>query len=91
LAPIHGADVEALVVREATESALADVRRIKSILKKPTKAVITKAVLPSTYKALAPAARDFQAATHIRELHFSEVAEAQLEFAEEPVAPETRA
>jgi valyl-tRNA synthetase len=91
LAPIKGGDVEALAVREATEGALAEVRRIKSILKKPTKAVITKAVLPSTYKALAPAARDFQAATHIRDLHFSEVAEAQLEFAEEPVAPETRA
>jgi valyl-tRNA synthetase len=91
VAPIAGADVEALTVREATESGLAEVRRIKSILKKPTKAVITKAVLPSAYRALGPAARDFQAATHIRELHFSEVAEAQLEFAEEPVAPETRA
>jgi valyl-tRNA synthetase len=91
LAPIQGADVEALAAREGTESALAEVRRIKSILKKPTKAVITRAVLPSAHQALKPAARDFQAATHIRELHFSEVAEAQLEFAEEPVAPETRA
>jgi valyl-tRNA synthetase len=91
VAPIQGADVEALAVREATESALAEVRRIKSILKKPTKAVIAKAVLPSAYQALGPAARDFQAATHIRELLFSEVAEAQLEFAEESVAPETRA
>ena len=78
-------------MKEATESALAEVRRIKSILKKPTKAVISKAVLPSAHRVLGPAARDFQAATHIRELHFSEVAEAQLEFAEEPVAPETRA
>ena len=91
LAPINGGDAEALAVREATEGALADVRRIKSILKKPTKAVITKAVLPSAYKGLAPASRDFQAATHIRDLHFSEVAEAAAEFAEEPVAPETRA
>ena len=91
VATIGGADVEALAVRDATESGLAEVRRIKSILKKPTKAVITKAVLPSVYRPLGPAARDFQAATHIRELHFSEVAEAQLEFAEEPVAPETRA
>ena len=91
VAPIQGADVEALAVREATDRALAEVRRIKSIVKKPTKAVISKAVLPSVYRALGPAARDFQAATHIRELHFSEVAEAQLEFAEEPVAPETRA
>jgi len=91
VAPIQGADLEALAVCDATESALAEVRRIKSILKKATKAVIAKAVLPAHYRALAPAARDFQAATHIRELHFSEVAEAQLDFAEQPVAPESRA
>ena len=66
-------------------------RRIKSMLKKPLKAVIAKAVLPAAYEALKPAARDFQAATHIRELTFADVAEPQLEFAEEPAtAPETR-
>jgi valyl-tRNA synthetase len=86
VAPIGGADVSALAVREATQNALAEVRRLKSLLKKPTKAVIARAVLPSGFSALQPAARDFQAATHIRELIFAEVAEAQLEFAEEPAA-----
>jgi hypothetical protein len=43
-------------------------------------------VLPPAFSGLQPAARDFQAATHIRELTFAEVAEAQLEFAEEPAA-----
>ena len=84
--PIGGADTAALSVREATQAALADVRRIKSMLKKPTKAVIAKAVLPRTFEGLTPAARDFQAATHIQELEFADVAESQLQFAEEPAA-----
>ena len=50
------------------QDALADVRRIKSLLKKPTKAVIASAVLPARFSGLQPAARDFQAATHIRDL-----------------------
>jgi valyl-tRNA synthetase len=92
VAPTKGRDEGAVAVREATQMALADVRRIKSLLKKPVKAVIAKAVLPSAYQALTPAARDFQAATHIRALSFGDVAEPQLEFAEEPAAaPETRA
>src|SRR4029450_5870504 len=37
--PIGGSDAQALAVRDATAQALADVRRIKSVLKKPTKAV----------------------------------------------------
>jgi valyl-tRNA synthetase len=86
VAPIGGADESALAVREATQHALAEVRRLKSLLKKPTKAVIARAVLPPAFSGLQPAARDFQAATHIRELTFAEVAEAQLEFAEEPAA-----
>jgi valyl-tRNA synthetase len=86
VASIGGPDASALVVREATQSALAEVRRLKSLLKKPTKAVIARALLPSAFAGLQPAARDFQAATHMRELTFAEVAEAQLEFAEEPAA-----
>ena len=86
LAPIEGADSSALTVREATQAALAEVRRIKSLLKKPTKAVIARAVLPASFAGLQPAARDFQAATHIRDLQFGDVTEAQLEFAEEPAA-----
>ena len=79
-------DRRAMDVREATQNALADVRRIKSMLKKPVKAVITKAVLPRAFEALDPARRDFLAATHIRDLQFADVAESQLEFAEEPAA-----
>jgi valyl-tRNA synthetase len=86
LQPIGGADAHALAVRETTQVALADVRRIKSVLKKPAKAVIARALLPRALAGLAPAARDFQAATHIRELAFGDVSEPQLEFAEEPAA-----
>ena len=84
--PIGGADKRALDVRVATQAALADVRRIKSMLKKPVKAVITRAVLPRAYEGLLPAVRDFQAATHIRELSFADVAEAELEFGEDAAA-----
>jgi valyl-tRNA synthetase len=86
VAPIGGADEAALAVRQATQGALAEVRRIKSLLKKPTKAVIATAVLPAAFGGLGPAARDFQAATHIRDLQFADVAESKLEFAEEPAA-----
>jgi valyl-tRNA synthetase len=86
VASIGGADPGSLVVREATQGALAEIRRIKSLLKRPTKAVIARAVLPAAFSALEPASRDFQAATHIRELQFGDVAEPQLEFAEEPAA-----
>jgi len=79
-------DDSASAVREATHGALAEVRRIKALLKKPTKAVIARAALPAVFAGLQPAARDFQAATHIRDLQFGDVAEAQLEFAEEPGA-----
>ena len=48
-----------------------------------------RAVLPAAYQALGPAARDFQAATHIRDLQFADVTEAQLEFAEEPVTAQS--
>ena len=86
VSPFGGRDEGALAVREATQAALAEVRRIKSLLKKPTKAVVARAVLPAAFSGLQPAARDFQAATHIRDLQFGDVAEAQLEFPEEPAA-----
>jgi valyl-tRNA synthetase len=83
LQSIGGVDGKALEVREATQAALADVRRIKSILKKPVKAVITSAALPRSFQALMPAQRDFQAATHIRDLRFEDLDESQLVFEEE--------
>jgi valyl-tRNA synthetase len=86
LEPIGGRDESALVVRDATQAALADVRRIKSILKKPVKAVIATATLPRKFEALVPAQRDFMAATHIRTVQFADVEESQLVFDEEPAA-----
>ena len=88
--PIGGADAQALAIREATQVALADVRRVKSILKKPVKAVISTAVLPNPVQPLQPASRDFKAATHIRELAFRDVSEAQLEFEDSAPAQESR-
>ena len=86
LEPIGGSDVPALAVREAAQGALAEVRRIRAMLKKPTKAVITRAVFPVSFSGLRPAARDVQAATHIQDLRFEDVPEVTLEFAEDPVA-----
>jgi valyl-tRNA synthetase len=86
VAPIGGPDTASLAVREATAQALADVRRIKSILKKPTKAVITRAVVPQPWEGLAPAERDFRAATHIQSLEFGDTAESQLTFETEGAA-----
>jgi valyl-tRNA synthetase len=83
LQPIGGVDTQALQVREATQAALADIRRIKSLLKKPVKAVISRAVMPRAFEGLQPAARDFRAATHIRDLTFSEVPESALTFGED--------
>jgi valyl-tRNA synthetase len=91
LESIEGPDQHALVVRDATAVALADVRRIKSILKKPTKAVIAQAVLPMAFAGLEPAARDFKAATHIIELQFTDTPESQLTFADPVAGPEAGA
>jgi hypothetical protein len=69
-----------------TQAALAEVRRIKALAKKPVKAVIERAVLPLAFEALTPAAHDLRAAAHIRELTFADRTEADLTFAEEPAA-----
>jgi valyl-tRNA synthetase len=84
--PIGGADVAAMPVFAQSQAALAEVRRIKAMAKKPVKAVIERAVLPAAFAALEPSARDFKAAAHIRELSFADVTEADLTFAEEPAA-----
>jgi hypothetical protein len=81
---IGGADVPASEVYAVSQAALAEVRRIKSVAKKATKAVIEEAVLPNTFAGLGPAADDFKGATHIRDLAFGDVAEPQLKLAEEP-------
>ena len=86
VAPIGGADAAAVEVFAQTQAALAEVRRVKALAKKPGKAVIERAVLPRAFEALTPAAHDLKAALHIRELSFSDRAEADLTFAEEPAA-----
>ena len=86
VAPIGGADAAAANVYLQSQAALAEVRRLKALAKKPVKAVIDLAVLPRAFEPLTPAARDVQAATHIRELTFADVAQVELTFAEEPVA-----
>jgi valyl-tRNA synthetase len=84
--PIGGADADAVSVFTHSQAALAEVRRIKALAKRPVKAVIERAILPAALEGLQPAVRDFKAATHIRELVFADVTEAELTFAEEPAA-----
>jgi valyl-tRNA synthetase len=86
VAPIGGADAAAVTVFVQSQAALSEVRRIKALAKKPAKAVIERAVLPAAFDPLQPAARDFKAAAHIRDLVFADIAEATLIFAEEPAA-----
>ena len=64
--------------------ALAEIRRIKAVAKRPGKAIIARAVLPEAFESLAPAANDLKAAAHICELVFADVAEPYLTFGEEP-------
>jgi valyl-tRNA synthetase len=86
---IGGGDEAAVQVFTQAQAALGEVRRIKAIGKKPVKAAIDRAVLPKQFLPLEPAAHDFRAAAHIRDLVFEHVEEPQLTFAE-PV-PESRA
>jgi valyl-tRNA synthetase len=79
---IGGRDDQSASVLAATQAALADVRRLKALEKRPVKAVISRAVLPQALEALRPSIRDFQAASHVRELAFDSVTEAQLVFEE---------
>jgi valyl-tRNA synthetase len=86
IAPIGGVDSATVTVFLQSQLALADIRRIKAIAKKPVKAVIERAVLPIALETLRPAERDLKAAAHIRTLVFADVAEPDLTFAEEPPA-----
>jgi len=85
VAPIGGDDTAAVEVFKNAQTALADIRRIKAMEKRAVKSVIERAELPRTLEGLTPAARDFQAATHIRALTFGDVEAPQLVFAEEPL------
>jgi valyl-tRNA synthetase len=83
---IGGGDAAGRAVFLQSQAAVAEVRRIRALAKKPGKAVIERAVLPSAFEPLTPAMRDFTAAMHIKELAFADVAEPELRFAEEPQA-----
>jgi valyl-tRNA synthetase len=88
--PISGYDANAVQVFEQTRAALGEIRRIKALEKRPVKAVIQRAVLPQRFESLTPAAQDFRAAAHIRDLGFGHVDEPQLTFAAIEPAPEPR-
>jgi valyl-tRNA synthetase len=88
--PIGGHDANAVHVFEQTRAALGEIRRIKALEKRPVKAVIERAVLPQRFESLTPAAQDFRAAAHIRDLGFGQVEEPQLTFAAIEPVPEPR-
>jgi valyl-tRNA synthetase len=85
VASIGGSDVEAVQVFGQTRAALGEIRRIKALEKRPVKAVIDRAVLPQRFESLMPAAPDFKAAAHIRDLSFGPAEVPQLEFAADPL------
>jgi valyl-tRNA synthetase len=87
---IGGHDANAVQVFEKTRAALGEIRRIKALEKRPVKAVIERAVLPQRFESLMPAAQDFRAAAHIRDLGFGQVEEPQLTFAAIEPVPEPR-
>jgi valyl-tRNA synthetase len=91
VAPIGGEDEAALEVMAATIAALAEVRRLKAIEKRPVKAVVERATLPAKWERLMPAVRDFQAAAHVRALRFEAVDAATLAFQEVVPPAETPA
>jgi valyl-tRNA synthetase len=86
VSPIGGADAAAVEIFSRAQAALVEVRRIKAVEKRPVKAVVEQAVMPAAFEGLTPAARDFQAATHIRSLSFADVGEPRLRFAGESPA-----
>jgi len=88
--PIGGHDANAVQVFEKTRAALGEIRRIKALEKRPVKAVIERAVLPQRFESLTPAAQDFRAAAHIRDLMFGQIEEPQLTFAAAEPVPEPR-
>jgi valyl-tRNA synthetase len=86
VAPIGGDDEASVKVFVHAREALNAVRRDKALKKKPVKAVITLARLPQVMSGLLPAARDFQAAAHVRQISFEDVTDVDLTYEAEPVA-----
>jgi valyl-tRNA synthetase len=85
VAPIGGDDADAVQVFVRAQEALNAVRRDKALNKKPVKAVITLARLPRAMSGLQPAARDFQAAAHVRQVSFEDITDVELTYEPAPV------
>jgi valyl-tRNA synthetase len=85
VAPIGGSDDASVLVFIHAREALNAVRRDKALKKKPVKAVIAHARLPQAMDGLQPAARDFQAAAHVRTLSFEEGPDVELTYEDEPL------
>jgi valyl-tRNA synthetase len=89
LQPIGGMDGEALQARQATQAALAEVRREKALRKLPVKARIEKATFPKSFTAyiLVPSVkRDLRAAAHIDDLTLADIEAPDFKFADDPQA-----
>jgi valyl-tRNA synthetase len=83
LDPIGGEAAAAVEVYGQAQRALADVRRIRALRRMPAKAAIARLTLPAAFRALAPAAADFRAATRVADLAFEAVEEPLVLFADD--------
>jgi valyl-tRNA synthetase len=72
VASIGGEDTDAVPVFTTTREALGVVRREKALQKKSIKAPVS-VVFPKHFERITPAAKDFLAAAHVRNLAFGDV------------------
>jgi valyl-tRNA synthetase len=75
-------DGSAVEVFTVTREALGEVRRAKALQKKSIKVPVS-VVFPQRFEKMMPAARDFLAAAHVRQLTFGDVNAPELTFHEE--------
>ena len=75
-------DGSAVEVFTVTREALGEVRRAKALQKKSIKVPVS-VVFPKRFEKMMPAARDFIAAAHVRQLTFGDVNAPELTFHEE--------
>jgi valyl-tRNA synthetase len=80
-------DGSAVEVFTVTREALGEVRRAKALQKKSIKVPVS-VVFPKRFEKMMPAARDFLAAAHVRQLTFGDVNGPELTFHEEAPPPE---
>ncbi len=90
VASIGGEDAEAVPIFTATREALGEVRREKALQKKSIKVPVS-VVFPKHFERIKPAAQDFIAAAHVRQLTFGDVNAPELTFHEEAPPPEPQA